>query len=93
MASSYSVDRRASGRIVDFRIELDQAPTPLILSLIERALRRNDVVISSEGDEVSVALSGTTVDNVEKIVAPRLRRLLECQRYECQFTVNGQRLP
>ena len=85
-----AVERRNRGRIVDFRIRFDHEPEPALLTIIENTLRRSDAVLSHEGKEVAIALSGTSVEEAIRVIAPRMRTLIERQRVHCSFLINGR---
>lgn len=86
------MDRRGSGRIIDLRVWFEQAPDMKAQLTLTRALRRSDAVLSVEGREVAVALSGTNLLDVERIVIPRLGRTLTRAGHRCSFVLNGRKL-
>ena len=84
------LDRRGRGRIVDLRIRLNRKPDAALRKAIEDALRENDAVLPSLGEEVEVALAGTSLENAEKVIVPRVRATLEARGLVCTFWLNGK---
>ena len=84
------LDRRGRGRIVDLRIRLNRTPDAALRKEIENALRENDAVLPSLGEEVEVALAGTSVEDAERVVVPRVRATLEAHGLVCTFWLNGK---
>lgn len=81
--------RRKGGRIVDLRVFLvEREPDEEAVRSIESALRSTDAVIAYEGQEIEVALTGTSPEEIERFVLPRVRGILGNQ---VLFEVEGWR--
>ena len=83
-------ERRQKGLMVDVRIVLSDQPDGKLMLELQRALRRSDSIFSFEGNEVQVALGGTTAENAVRYVVPKLQLAATRCRVKCSFLVNGR---